>query len=61
MTRGPGPQRRRSADPTNPTDDEWERVRLLLPPVSKHGRKLEEDMHEMLNAIHYMVHGINGR
>ena len=46
--------------PTDLTDDERERVRPLLPPVSKRGHKSKVDMREMLNAVRYMIRSGGG-
>ena len=46
--------------PTDLTDDEWERVRPLLPPVAKRGRRPKVDMREMLNAVRYMARSGGG-
>ena len=46
--------------PTDLTDDEWERVRPLLPPVAKRGRRPKVDRREMLNAVRYMARSGGG-
>jgi transposase len=37
--------------PTDLTDDEWERIKLLLPKPPKRGRKVSVDLREMLAAL----------
>lgn len=46
---------RRRRYPTDLTDEEWERVRPLLPRPAKRGRPPDADMREMLNAIRYLA------
>lgn len=41
--------------PTDLTDEEWERIRPLLPRPAKSGRKPRVDLREVLNAIRYMA------
>ena len=41
--------------PTDLTDEEWERVRPLLPRPAKRGRPPSADQREMLNAIRYLA------
>jgi putative transposase len=41
--------------PTDLTDEEWERVRPLLPKPPRRGRTPGVDLREMLNAIRYMA------
>lgn len=41
--------------PTDLTDEEWERVRPLLPRPAKRGRPPSTDQREMLNAIRYLA------
>ena len=46
---------RRGRYPTDLTDEEWERIRPLLPRPAKRGRKPGVDLREVLNAIRYMA------
>lgn len=46
--------------PTDLTDEEWERVKPLLPKPPKRGRKISVDLREMLNAIRYMARSGGG-
>ena len=41
--------------PTDLTDEEWERVRPLLPRPAERGRPPNADMREVLNAIRYLA------
>lgn len=41
--------------PTDLTDEEWERVRPLLPRPARRGRRPSVDLREILNAIRYMA------
>lgn len=41
--------------PTDPTDDEWNYIRELLPPGARRGRRRKVDLREVLNAIRYLV------
>ena len=41
--------------PTDLTDEEWERIRPLLPRPAKRGRRPGVDLREVLNAIRYMA------
>ena len=41
--------------PTDLTDEEWERVRPLLPRPPRRGRKLGVELREVLNAIRYLA------
>ena len=41
--------------PTDLTDEEWERVRPLLPRPARRGRKPSVNLREVLNAIRYMA------
>ena len=45
--------RRTKRYPTDLTDEEWERIKPLLPKAPKRGRKISVDLREMLNAIRY--------
>jgi transposase len=47
--------------PTDLTDEEWERIKPLLPKAPKRGRKISVDLREMLNAISYANKKIVGR
>src|ERR1700710_1323295 len=46
--------------PTDLTDEEWERIKPLLPNAPKRGRKISVDLREMLNAIRYMARSGGG-
>jgi putative transposase len=46
--------------PSDLTDDEWERIKPLLPKPGKRGRKGSVDLREMLNAIRYMARSGGG-
>ena len=46
--------------PTDLTDEEWERIRPLLPKASRRGRKPKTDMREVMNAIRYMARSGGG-
>jgi putative transposase len=46
---------RRPGYPTDLTDEEWERVRPLLPKPAKRGRKPGVDLRRVLDAIRYMA------
>ena len=46
--------------PTDLTDEEWERIKPLLPKPPKRGRKVSVDLREMLNAIRYMARSGGG-
>jgi putative transposase len=41
--------------PTDLTDEEWERIRPLLPKPAGRGRKPSVDLREILNAIRYLA------
>ena len=41
--------------PTDLTNEEWERVRPLLPRPARRGRKRNVDLREILNAIRYLA------
>ena len=46
--------------PTDLTDDEWERIKPLMPKPPKLGRPASVDLREMLNAIRYMARSGGG-
>ena len=46
--------------PTDLTDEEWERIKPLLPKPPRRGRKVSVDLREMLNAIRYMARSGGG-
>lgn len=46
--------------PTDLTDEEWERVRPLLPRPPRRGRKPGVELREVLNAIRYMARSGGG-
>ena len=46
--------------PTDLTDEEWERIRPLLPKAPRRGRKPKTDMREVMNAIRYMARSGGG-
>ena len=46
--------------PSDLTDEEWERIRPLLPKPPKKGRKPAVDLREVLNAIRYMTRSGGG-
>jgi len=46
--------------PTDLTDEEWERIKPLLPEPPRRGRKISFDLREMLNAIRYMARSGGG-
>src|SRR4051794_39178464 len=46
--------------PTDLTDEEWERIKPLLPKVSERGRRPKSDLREVLNAIRYMARSGGG-
>ncbi len=46
--------------PTDLTDEEWERIRALLPKAPRRGRKPKTDMREVMNAIRYMARSGGG-
>ena len=46
--------------PSDLTDEEWERIRPLLPRPAKKGRKPEVDLREVVNAIRYMARSGGG-
>ena len=46
---------RRRRYPTDLTDEEWERIRPLLPKPARRGRKPGVDLREVLNAIRYLA------
>jgi transposase len=41
--------------PTDLTDEEWERIRPILPQPSQRGRKPKVNLREILNAIRYLA------
>ena len=46
--------------PTDLTDEEWERIRPLLPRPAKRGRRPSVDLREILNAIRYLARAGGG-
>jgi transposase len=46
--------------PSDLTDEEWERIKPLLPKPPKRGRKPAVDLREILNAIRYMARSAGG-
>ena len=50
----------RSANPTDLTDDEWERIKPLLPKAPRRGRKPSVDLRTVLDAIRYMAQSGGG-
>jgi putative transposase len=46
--------------PSDLTDEEWGRIKPLLPKPPKRGRKLTVDLREILNAIRYMARSAGG-
>ena len=46
--------------PTDLSDEEWGRIKPLLPKPPKRGRKVSVDLREMLNAIRYMARSGGG-
>ena len=46
--------------PSDLTDEEWERIRPLMPTLPRRGRKISVDLREMLNAIRYMARNGGG-
>ena len=46
--------------PSDLTDEEWERIRPLMPKPPRRGRKVSVDLREMLNAIRYMARSGGG-
>ena len=46
--------------PSDLTDQEWERIKPLLPKPPKRGRKPAVDLREILNAIRYMARSAGG-
>jgi len=46
--------------PTDLTDEEWDRIRPLMPKPPKRGRPPSADLREMLNAIRYMARSGGG-
>jgi len=41
--------------PTDLTDEEWERIRPILPQPARRGRKPKANLREILNAIRYLA------
>jgi transposase len=41
--------------PTDPTDEEWERIRPILPQPARGGCKSKVNLREILNAIRYLA------
>ena len=41
--------------PTDLTDEEWERIRPILPQPARRGRKPKVNLREILNAIRYLA------
>lgn len=48
-------ERKLTRYPTDLTDDEWNYIRDLLPPVARRGRQRKVDLREALNTIRYLV------
>jgi hypothetical protein len=48
-------ERKTKRYPTDLTDEEWARIKPLLPGRSKRGRPREVDLREIMNAIRYLV------
>ena len=46
--------------PSDLTDEEWERIKPLMPKPPRRGRKISVDLREMLNAIRYMARSGGG-
>ena len=46
--------------PTDLTEEEWQRIKPLLPKVAGRGRKPKTDLREVLNAIRYMARSGGG-
>jgi putative transposase len=46
--------------PSDLTDEEWARIRPLLPKTPRRGRKPAVDLREILNAIRYMARSAGG-
>ena len=44
--------------PSDLTDAEWELVERLLPPARRGGRPREVNMREVLNAVFYLLSGL---
>lgn len=49
--------RQRLAYPTDLTDEEWQILKLLLPPEKSGGRPRKYPLREVLNAIQYVLRG----
>jgi transposase len=41
--------------PSDLTDEEWERIALLMPKPARRGRPREVDLREVINAVRYLV------
>lgn len=41
--------------PTDLTDEQWELLKLMLPPAKRRGRKRKVDLREVINAILYLL------
>ncbi|WP_249201210.1 IS5 family transposase [Gluconobacter sphaericus] len=41
--------------PSDLTDEEWERIAPLMPPLNRRGRKRSTDFREIINALRYLV------
>ena len=52
--------RRTKRYPADLTDEEWQRIKPLLPAVPRRGRKPMTDLREALNAIRYMARSGDG-
>ena len=53
-------ERRAKRYPTDLTDDEWERIKPLLPKAPRRGRKPSVDLRTILDAIRYMARSGGG-
>src|SRR3989304_6211568 len=53
-------EKKTKRSPSDLTDEEWERIRPLLPRPAKKGRKPEVDLREVVNAIRYMARSGGG-
>lgn len=45
----------REKHPSDVSDEEWQRIRLLIPPPGRGGRHRELDMREVVNAILFLL------
>jgi putative transposase len=52
--------RRTKRYPTDLTDEEWERIKPLMPKPPRRGRPRSADLREMLNAIRYLARSGGG-